>query len=313
MCEYTHPPQAGSAKRGAPIGRRVPGRRRPTRTRGAVRRARRARARARRARRRRRARPARRAARSSGRRPPASRRRARSSCRSAQHATGRNSLIANLSAGRASRGRAARTPPRPPAPASPAARRDPNGASSASASRLAAASASGSSSAAAACTRSAIELGQAVEDRRARVAARLLRFARQPIDLTEQGLDVLFERRRPPHAAPHQPGDDALEVGGRGRACAPVAAASPSPCACTTPTARRQSSNRSRMSPSQNSIAHRTRRPPAPRSSASRRSQYRSMPRYATVSGTPRSAHPHTCSNAGPTMRTRWPPFFRQR
>ena len=40
---------------------------------------------------------------------------------------------------------------------------------------------------------------------------------------------------------------------------------------------------------------------------------YRSMPRHATVSGTPRSAQLHTCPNAGPTIRTRWPPFFRQR
>ncbi len=85
--------------------------------------------------------------------------------------------------------------------------------------------------------------------------------------------------------------------------------ASSSPCACTTPTARRQSSNRSRMSPSQNSIRTGRRRGAL----ASSRSQYRSIPRYATVSGTPRSAHPHTCANAGPAIRTRWPPFFRQR
>ena len=61
-----HAPAAGGiGERGAPIGRRVPARRRPTQTRGAVRCARCARARARRARRRSRSRPVPRAARSS--------------------------------------------------------------------------------------------------------------------------------------------------------------------------------------------------------------------------------------------------------
>ena len=40
-----------------------------------------------------------------------------------------------------------------------------------------------------------IELGQPIQDGRARVAARSFRFARQPIDLGEQALDVLLERR----------------------------------------------------------------------------------------------------------------------
>ena len=33
----------------------------------------------------------------------------------------------------------------------------------------------------------------------------------------------------------------------------------------------------------------------------------------AFFSGTPRDDQLHTCSNAGPTMRTRWPSFLRQR
>ena len=51
----------------------------------------------------------------------------------------------------------------------------------------------------------------------------------------------------------------------------------------------------------------------AGRAGAAARSTTRSMPAHATVSGMPDSAQPFTRSNAGPTMRMRWPPLRRQR
>ena len=37
------------------------------------------------------------------------------------------------------------------------------------------------------------------------------------------------------------------------------------------------------------------------------------IPWHATLSGTPLAAQPSTCSNAGPTIRIRWPSFLRHR
>ena len=132
--------------------------------------------------------------------------------------------------------------------------RAPNGASSASASRRAAATASSIELPAAACIKPTIELGEAVENRGARVPARLLRLAREPIDLREQRLDVLLEAGDRRARAAHEPRNDPLEMRGERRLRAAGAARFRRGLPCTMPTERRQSSKRSRMSASQNSM-----------------------------------------------------------
>ena len=253
MCEYTHPPQAGSAKRGAAIGRRVLT---STTDAKASRRS---------------VRSTRASTRSPGTAPETS-----TTCPSclrdhpaaggrlldgeldflswAQHVTGRNSLIANL-------GQAERVADEPlergldclrphlrrrdaiqTAPARPRPRAWPSRALR------------GSSSAAAACTSP-----RSSSARRSRIAARA-----SPRDF----FDSPDSRSISPSRA-----STCCSNAGERRTRLPTSRATtrsrwavnaglarrprrarPSPCAWTTPTARRQSSKRSRMSPSQNSM-----------------------------------------------------------
>ena len=297
----------GERRRGDRATARRP--RRPPQTPAASRRARSARARARPESRRTRARPAPRGARSSARRPPASRSRARRSVLGSARYWSR--LTDSESAGRARRAPGARTPRRRACARISGDMRDPNGASSASASRRARRE------------RVGVELGARPSARardRARRAGRGSPSAprRAPSSHSpdsrssspsERCRRAARTPRERPHAAAHQPRDDALEVRGERRLARGRGAASASPCAWTTPTARRQSSNRSRMSASQNSTRTGRRRGPlrVVALAVAIDAAEGDRQRHAAL------AQPHTCSNAGPTMRTRWPSFLRQR